>query len=323
MARELYIVSLLLLNFGSAFILRSNFNSNPIICSKRITTLYEKPELSENIRASLKSEIAAPFRRFKQFFFVSIIASAGLALFTTIPGVILSLQGSDKVSTDVFSNFAINLAGVAGGVYLLILENKKEQEEVSKFLIKEKISMGKISPSNAAERKAELAKLPVSIQISSKDENVTRVVSLGDLQSKGRQNVIIVAGNFPIVRDIVISAKIEGTDLFNAKDTVVIPIVTGDTDEQLDDIQNKNKKGFAATESLMSAPYIAIATQLSVWKSDLQKEADLAEMQGTKNVYSQGLVLALNREGDVIRRGLGIPIWKELVEQLDSSVKKQ
>jgi hypothetical protein len=53
-----------------------------------------------------------------------------------------------------------------------------------------------------------------------------------------------------------------------------------------------------------------------VWEAILQKEFDLAISQGTKDVIKQGLVLAIKRNGKVITRGLGLPPWKKIIEEL-------
>ena len=105
--------------------------------------------------------------------------------------------------------------------------------------------------------------LPVEIQINEKDENVTRIVSIGDLQSKGKQNVIIVSGNKLFVKDAVISARIEGTNLFTEYQTIVIPVIFGEK-PQLDDIEKKASKGFGSTKrEILESPYIGKPMQVN------------------------------------------------------------
>ena len=110
-------------------------------------------------------------------------------------------------------------------------------------------------------RELEISRLPIEIQTSETNENVTRIVSINDLQLKGKQNIIIIAGDYNTVKDALITAKIEGTTLFNSKETFVIPVVFGkEIQEQIEDAPSK---GFAAPkEGLLTAPYIAKPTQV-------------------------------------------------------------
>ena len=55
--------------------------------------------------------------------------------------------------------------------------------------------------------------------------------------------------------------------------------------------------------------------KLNVWKAIIEPELDIAESQGIKNAKKTGVVLAIKRNGKVIRRGVGKPIWKELLEE--------
>jgi hypothetical protein len=43
-------------------------------------------------------------------------------------------------------------------------------------------------------------------------------------------------------------------------------------------------------------------------------EFQTAELQGVKNPRKKGLVFAFNSKGKIIKRGVGQPPWKELVE---------
>lgn len=54
----------------------------------------------------------------------------------------------------------------------------------------------------------------------------------------------------------------------------------------------------------------------------MKAEFDQAITQGTADIEKQGLVLAINRNGKVIKRGVGMPPWKNLVEEILASLKK-
>ena len=176
----------------------------------------------------------------------------------------------------------------------------------------------KLSDAEVTEREAFLSKLPVEIIFSTSNENVTRIVSLGDLQTKGQQNAIIVTGTQAFIKDAELSARVEGSNLFTAKETVVIPVVYGEEQRE-----NEQSRGFGAKDSLTNVPYFGKPTQLNVWQAYLKQEVDLAEKQGSKDVVEQGIVLAVNRSGRVIRRGLGMPPWKDICEDFSKSGKSE
>ena len=53
------------------------------------------------------------------------------------------------------------------------------------------------------------------------------------------------------------------------------------------------------------------------------KEIDQAERQGNKQARKEGILIALKKSGKVVRRGLGLPIWKQLVEEVNSANKNK
>ena len=61
---------------------------------------------------------------------------------------------------------------------------------------------------------------------------------------------------------------------------------------------------------------------MNVWLDFLRTELAKAEKQGAKNALKEGVVLVLNRNGKVTRRGLGLPPWKVLVEELENAEKQ-
>eukprot|EP01035_Chromulina_nebulosa_P018705 gene18705-24464_t len=247
------------------------------------------------------------------------IAGGGLGTITAIPQLIrvLSNKGEGEVLTNAVNNVIIDAGAVVIGAAVWFYENKKQNEKLEVFKDKEKQLSNRISVSKASEREIELSKLPIEIQVSEYNETSTSIVSLGDLQSKGRQHVIIVAGEREIVKDAVISARIEGSDLFNSKDTLVIPLVLQEN-EQFDE---NIGKGFGNKEGFLSAPYIGKPTQPNVWQFYLDKEVQQAIKQGQLDIVTKGLVLAIRNDGKIIRRGIGLPPWKEIVEEFTKKTK--
>mmetsp|Transcript_1814 Transcript_1814/g.2902 ORF Transcript_1814/g.2902 Transcript_1814/m.2902 type:complete len:339 (+) Transcript_1814:33-1049(+) len=267
--------------------------------------------------AKLKAEAASPFRLLRLFIYGGIGAAGGLGTFTAVPQLILALNSDDGDKANAITNVLVDVGGVVAAAFLYSKERDNQQKQLTTFTDKQQKMDNKMTDTTMAEREKLLSMLPIEIQISEQDENVTRIVSLQDLQQRGNQHVVLVAGENGFVRDAVIAARLEGSDLFNAKETTVVPFIYNDRQ-----LEEGKEKGFGSKEGLMTSPYIAKPKQMDVWQRILQGEVDLAEQQGTSDVWGQGLVIAITREGKVLRRGLGAPPWQEVVEQLDSSGKK-
>jgi len=279
-----------------------------------ITIVNNEVEITSTVR--FKEEISSPFRLIRKFIYGGTGMAGAIGTITAIPQLIFALQdGSDKIN-DAITNVAIDIGAVIGSIVLFIQDNKAEKEKLERFAMKEKGTF-QMSKDQMKDREKEFSLLPVEIIFSEENENITRIVSLADLQGNGKQNVICIGGSQSYIKDCLISARIEGPDLFSSKNTYIIPVVIGD--EQL---QSKTT-GFGTKEEFMTAPYIGKPTQINVWQNYLLKEVQLAEMQGSNNVLKQGIVLAVKQNGIIIRRGLGLPPFKTLVEEMTSITKKE
>ena len=59
---------------------------------------------------------------------------------------------------------------------------------------------------------------------------------------------------------------------------------------------------------------------MNVWERYLQKEIELAKLQGEADIVSKGLVIAVKRNGKVVRRGVGLPPWKQVVDEMQDKI---
>ena len=211
----------------------------------------------------LKAEATSPFRLLRQFIYGGMGAAGGLGTFTAIPQLILALQSHGDVENAV-KNIAIDTGGVLLAVALWKFDNDNAMKKLNVYKDKQRVMDKKLSKAEMKEREMELSLLPVEIQVSEVEANITRVVSLGDLQSKGSQNVVIVAGPTAFIRDAIISARLESPETFASNNIIVIPFTL--VDEVVDSSeQRKAKKGFGVVKQpeLIEAPYIAKPQQ--VW----------------------------------------------------------
>lgn len=231
----------------------NNLNSN----EEEPETSVNSDESNEVYRAKLKAEIAAPFFRLRLFFYVAMIVGGGIGTIFALPQFIASLQQGGDVFQTALQNLVIDVGACGSGVALWIFDSKKQEEKIVLYTEKELKLSNKISSTEADERSKSLSALPVEIQSSEFNVNDTKIVSLGDLQSRGSQNVVIFAGVKSIVKDAILSARIEGSDLFVNNDLMLIPLVLKDF-EQFDTAT----KGFGKQDDLLSAPYFAKPTQV-------------------------------------------------------------
>ena len=293
----------------------------------------ENGDIDDNVRATarIKEEIANPLRKVRFFFYAAMFMGGGLGTITTLPQLLFAIQdgaaatatsgASDGGVTTILTNLGIDVGAAVAGIALYLNDMKDESTKLERFTKKEQQLSNQLKTTDINDREKEIGMLPIEIIYSEKDVNTTRIVSVSDIQTKGKQNVVIVAGSQAFVRDSVISARIEGNELFNSKNTFILPVVL--QGKQLDEVEEK--RGFAAIESkeaLMEAPYIAKPAQVFVWERYLQKEVSLAELQGGKNIAEQGIVIAVARNGKVVRRGLGLPVWKSLIAEIEFKVDK-
>lgn len=85
-----------------------------VICSMKARKGGE--EVGGSFRRDLKliSEVQAPFRGVRKFFYVAFTAAAGISTFFTIPRLILAIQGGEGApgKFETLQNLAINLVGI-------------------------------------------------------------------------------------------------------------------------------------------------------------------------------------------------------------------
>jgi len=261
--------------------------------------------------AKLKAEASAPFRLFRQFVFGGAVGAGGLGFVATCPQLIKAVTDEDRTQT--LTNLAIDFGAIAIGGYLWKVDTDKGKEKIEQFAGLQKKLVNQLSPDAATEQETLIGMLPVEIIFSLSDENVTRIIPLNELGNKGEQNVVIVAGKFDFLRDSIIGARAEGDRLFTASQTYIIPFCTDEGDQP----GSKPVKGFGTPRpGLLTAPYIGKPQQPDVWRRILETEFKLAEAQGSKQIRDQGMVLVINRNGKVVRRGVGIPPWDKLVETI-------
>jgi len=206
----------------------SNNNDNSIINKinndDNVVNDDNNNDNSESItKAKLKAEITTPFRLLRFFIYGGIASAAALGSFTAIPQLYISLFSNSNLNSNLniidrnnaITNVIVDISGLLISILLWRKENINQKQLINNYISKQiKIDNQLLTSSllNQEVRQEQLLLLPVEIQISEINMNITRIVSIKDLQSYGQQNIIIVAGNYDFIKDALISARLEGKE---------------------------------------------------------------------------------------------------------------
>ncbi|KAI3749252.1 hypothetical protein L2E82_19859 [Cichorium intybus] len=264
-------------------------------------------DVGYGFRRDLKliSEVQAPFRGVRRFFYVAFTAAAGISLFLTFPRLFLAFKGGEGAPDilGTFQNVAINLGGIVVFVALFIWDNKKEEEQLAQI-----------------SRDETLSRLPLRL-------STNRVVELVQLRDTARP--VILAGKKETVTLAIQKAERFRTDLLN-RGVILVPVIWGERESQFE------KRGFGAPKkaaaSLPSvgedfetrAQSITAKTKL---KSEIRFKAEVVapgewerwikEQQKSEGVTpGEDVYIILRLDGRVRRSGRGLPDWNQIVKEL-------
>jgi hypothetical protein len=176
-------------------------------------------------------------------------------------------------------------------------ERKKEMKEVSKGM---------------KEREKILSKLPLEITVSS--DGQTRESTVGELQAGAKQHMIVVAGPRKACRDALVGANLLKMD-FAMSNVLVVPYETEAEKE------SRPSGGFAERPLYETQAYIARPTGEG-WDDYIKAEMTDAVKQGGGGGKAniEGIAIVVANNGKVIRRGVGIVPWRQMVEQLEEEI---
>ncbi|XP_030543323.1 protein LOW PSII ACCUMULATION 1, chloroplastic isoform X2 [Rhodamnia argentea] len=189
-------------------------------------------DIGYSFRRDLKliSEVQAPFRGVRRFFYVAFSAAAGISLFFTIPRLIRAIKGGDDAPNlwDTAGNAAINIGGVIVLVALLFWDNKKEEEQLAQI-----------------SRNETLSRLPLRL-------STNRVVELVQLRDTVRP--VILAGKKETIALAMQKAERFRTELLR-RGVLLVPVIWGEGKAA-----PLEKKGFGASPKAPAAlPSIGVS----------------------------------------------------------------
>nr|KYP51026.1 hypothetical protein KK1_027239 [Cajanus cajan] len=265
-------------------------------------------DIGYSFRRDLKliSEVQAPFRGVRRFFYVALTAAAGISLFFTVPRLIRAINGGDG-APDLLAtagNAAINIGGIVVLVALFFWDNKKEEEQLAQI-----------------SRDETLSRLPLRL-------STNRVVELVQLRDTVRP--VIIAGKKETVSSAIQRAERFRTELLR-RGVLLVPVIWGEGRET-----KIEKKGFGlqpkAAEALPSIgedfeKRAQSITAKSKLKSEIRFKAEVVspaewerwirDQQKSEGVSpGEDVYILLRLDGRVRRSGKGMPDWQQIVKEL-------
>lgn len=265
-------------------------------------------DIGYGFRRDLKliSEVQAPFRGVRRFFYVAFSAAAGISLLFTIPRLFLAIKGGGDAPDlwETAGNAATNIGGIIVLVALFLWDNKKEEEQLAQIT-----------------RDETLSRLPLRL-------STNRVVELVQLRDTVRP--VILAGKKDTVSLAMQKAERFRTELLR-RGVLLVPVIWGES--RAPDVE---KKGFGARQkAAVSLPSIGEdfekRTQSVIAKSKLKAEIRfraevvspaewerwIRDQQKSEGVTpGEDVYVILRLDGRVRRSGKGMPDWPQIVNEL-------
>ncbi|CAM8933255.1 unnamed protein product [Rhodiola kirilowii] len=266
-------------------------------------------DIGYSFRRDLKliSEVQAPFRGVRRFFYLAFSAAAGISTFFTVPRLFRAFQGGEG-APDVWEtagNVAVNVGGLVVLVALFLWDNKKEEEQIAQIT-----------------RDETLSRLPLRL-------STNRVVELVQLRDTVRP--VIVAGNRETVSLAMKKAERFRTELLS-RGVLLVPVIWSDGKAP-----PVERKGFGAPTKALSALLPSIGedfderAQSVAAKARLKAEARfkaeivspaewerwIKEQQVSEGVEpGEDVYILLRLDGRVRRSGKGMPDWQQILKEL-------
>ncbi|KAG2588682.1 protein LOW PSII ACCUMULATION 1, chloroplastic-like [Panicum virgatum] len=283
------------------------FRASPEFKELQEEALRGGEDIGSGFRRDLKliSEVQAPFRGVRRFFYVALTAAAGISTFFTIPRLILAVQGGDGAPDllETAGNAAINIGGIVVLVALYFWENKKEEKQITQI-----------------SRNETLSRLPVRL-------STNRIIELVQLRDITRP--VILAGSKASVTRAMQRAERYRTELLK-RGVLLIPVIFGASQKD----QTK-PRGFGTRRAAASAPSvggdfekrtesIAAKSRLKAevrFKADIvspeQWESWIRDQQESEGVTpGEDVYIILRLDGRVRRSGIGMPNWNDILQEL-------
>jgi len=269
----------------------------------------------------LREEAANPFRALRFFVYSASGASAaigGLISLAQLAGSLAEAPNALPVET-VTQNLAVNFGVVAAATVLWRLDAAGQEQTLRRFMAKDEESKNRMSPEEEEAQAKLLGGLPVEVVVgfeagSTGEDMVRRGATVKELGVDAKQHVVVIAGKKPMISESLIQAQILG-EKFSRQSVQVIPF-----DFDPNAMSTGGGKGFGKSGA-RNKPYVAQIPNGSIdsWTDYIDTEVSVAARQSKAtraSIRDQGIVVVMNRKGQIVRRGLGVPAWSVVIDDV-------
>uniref|UniRef100_A0A7R9YFC6 Uncharacterized protein n=1 Tax=Pinguiococcus pyrenoidosus TaxID=172671 RepID=A0A7R9YFC6_9STRA len=287
-----------------------------------------KPEVSQEKMAAFQEEITSPFRGLRFFLYGAGFLGGGLGGLTALSQLIGGLGGGANAPpvSQSLQNVAIDLAVVA--VAVLGWRADSTQQEAKREALKtagERRS-GAVTDSDAAEKLRMLCELQVLLSVDEQDAPKGAVglkAKLDDMLGQANQGVVVFATtSAERMKEVLVKAQILGEPEFSSKNVLVVPVEMEKLRQAVRGGRSTENKGFGSTSQIwLEQSYVAPPAPGAekAWLEYIEKELADAEAQGAKEAAKEGFAICVRKNKTVARRGLGVPIWEDVLSELNAS----
>ncbi|KAL2945428.1 Protein LOW PSII ACCUMULATION 1 chloroplastic [Bienertia sinuspersici] len=256
-------------------------------------------DVGDSFRRDLKliSEVQAPFRGIRRFFYVAFAAAAGISTFFTIPLLIRAIQGGDGAPNllETAGNAAINIGGIVVMVALFFWDNKKEEEQLAQISRDETLS--RLPLRLSTNRVVEL------VILAGKRESVSLAMQKAERFRTEllRRGVLLVPVTFGEREAAPVEKKGFGG---SSKATAALPSIGEEFEKRAQSITAKSR---LQAEIRFKAEAVSPA-EWERWIKDQQKSEGVTPGE---DVY-----IILRLDGRIRRSGKGMPDWQQIIQEL-------
>ncbi|KAK7284667.1 hypothetical protein RJT34_19417 [Clitoria ternatea] len=265
-------------------------------------------DIGYSFRRDLKliSEVQAPFRGIRRFFYVALTAAAGISLFLTVPRLLRAINGGDGAPDllDTAGNAGINIGGIVVLVALFFWDNKKEEEQLAQISRDETLS--RLPLRLSTNRIVELVQLRDTVRpviLAGKKETVSLAMQRAERfrTELVRRGVLLVPVTWGEGRETKIEKKGFG---LQPKAAEALPSIGEDFEKRAQSITAKSK---LKSEIRFKAEAVSPA-EWEQWIRDQQKAEGVS--------VGEAVYIILRLDGRVRRSGKGMPDWQQIVKEL-------
>ncbi|CAB1098257.1 unnamed protein product [Ectocarpus sp. CCAP 1310/34] len=273
----------------------------------------------------LKAETKTPFRTFRIFIYGAFGVSAligGITSLTQLAATLSDQPGALELQK-VLINLLVDFGVMAAAAFCYNFETSQqedlEQVEAANREKRQKLKATKITSDVNADRVKQLRALSVKVPGSGNGAELegAKEAPVGVLMDEAKQAFCVLAGGKEFVRDSILAAMLAKNQIFPSLNLLVVPV---EMEVASDGKGAKGlAKGFGTSLSYEEQGYVAAPVDEDGWRALMREEFEAAERQGVvaQSSGKDGIVLLVSKKGKVLRRGVGIPMWNIIRDDVD------